>query len=360
MAHMARCTGHQHVRGAWVEASEAAVAYGPPCCSKDGDNFMTRPNSCGTQRTVHSPYMDTGLTVRAKRTWPLAHMGGNACSCLGHVDRLVWRPSHCSIAPFDGERFCAALGRRRLLFIGDSTMQQIASTVMSWAQWSFWPQAANGCADQLAYAPSDTLIHRPLGRLNRGQGLAGALRGFKPDVLVAASGAHIYGEENYQTMLRGVAEILAQLRSPPKLIWATTTGAGCGAEPLADSSPWSLQALWRDLDARSVRTHNWANFSVFDILARHFWSAKDGHANGTCVLDLKPLHQRVDARIESPRRAAYADPGGPKSPHMTAAGEWRKAKRSDGYRDCLHFCAPGPLNLAPALLQQVLEECARG
>ena len=82
---MARCTGHQHVRGAWVEASEAAVAYGPPGCSKDGDNFMTRPNSCGTQRTVHSPYMDTGCTVKAKRTWPLAHMGGNACSCVGHV-----------------------------------------------------------------------------------------------------------------------------------------------------------------------------------------------------------------------------------------------------------------------------------
>ena len=56
----------------------------------------------------------------------------------------------------------------------------------------------------------------------------------------------------------------------------------------------------------------------------------------------------------------YADPGGPRSPKMTAAGEWRKAKRSDGYRDCLHFCAPGPLNLVPALLQQVLEECARG
>ena len=116
MAHMPRCTGHQHVRGAWIEASEPAVAYGPPCCSKDGDNFMARPNSCGTQRTVHSPYMDTGLTVKAKRTWPLAHMGGNACSCVGHVDRLVWRPSHCSIAPFDGEGFCAALGRRRLLF----------------------------------------------------------------------------------------------------------------------------------------------------------------------------------------------------------------------------------------------------
>ena len=41
-------------------------------------------------------------------------------------------------------------------------------------QWAYWPATADltrACADQLAYAPSDTLIMRPLGRLNRGQAL---------------------------------------------------------------------------------------------------------------------------------------------------------------------------------------------
>ena len=43
---------------------------------------------------------------------------------------------------------------------------------MTWVQWAYWPATADltrACADQLAYAPSDTLIMRPLGRLNRGQ-----------------------------------------------------------------------------------------------------------------------------------------------------------------------------------------------
>ena len=60
---------------------------------------------------------------------------------------------------------------------------------MNWVQWAFWPAAADrsrACASQLAYTPSDTLIMRPLGRLNRGQGLRRALRAHRPDILVVS------------------------------------------------------------------------------------------------------------------------------------------------------------------------------
>ena len=78
----------------------------------------------------------------------------------------------------------------------------------------------------------------------------------------------------------------------------------------------------------------------------------------TCLLDLQPLALRTDARIESPRTLAYLDPGSPGQPRPTPAGAWRKTVRRDGYRDCLHFCSPGPLRLVPALLQQMLRGCA--
>ena len=108
--------------------------------------------------------------------------------------------------------------------------------------------------------------------------------------------------------------------------------------------------------------------SGYDAIARKFWAgARAGTGTAArnlraiaraCLLDLQPLALRTDARIESPRALAYVDPGGPGQPAQTPAGAWRKTVRGDGYRDCLHFCSPGPLRLVPALLQQMLQGCA--
>ena len=174
-------------------------------------------------------------------------------------------------------------------------------------------------------------------------------------MVVASAGPHINGEDNYQTLLDGVAADLEVLFNGT-LIWATSTGAGCSVEPLADANEVTRQAMWGDLAARGVRTHNWPNFSAYDKLARAYWPiVRPGRS---CLLELSPLAQRTDARIESPRREGYLDAGGPRIARKTAPGAWRPAKRLDGYRDCLHFCSPGPLRLAPALLQQVLRHCA--
>lgn len=321
------------------------------------------PHYCGTERTAHSEYGDAGGPLVPSRVWPLAHIGGSACSCIGYIDRLVWQPERCRVAPFAGERLCRALGARRLLFVGDSTMQQLAAVVTNHVQWAFWSDRADrslACADRLAYAPSDTLIGESLGRLNRGDALRSLLRSHDPDVLVVSAGAHVHGADRYALMLRTVAEAVREAAArgrAPRVIWSTLLGAGCSVEPLADGSPESRQALWRDLEGRGVRTHNWPNFSAYDALARDFWPATLPKAS--CVLDLQPLALRTDARIESPRRDSYVDPGGPKREKRTGAGQWRASRRRDGYRDCLHFCSPGPLRLVPALLQQLLAGCAK-
>jgi hypothetical protein len=325
---------------------------------------MRIPHYCGTERTAHSQYADKGGIVWASRLWPLAHVGGSACTCLGHIDRFVWQPSRCRVAAFDGEAFCAALGRRRLLFVGDSTMQQLASVVMAHVQWAFWPARANrsaACAHRLGYVPSDTLVGRWLGRLNRGSTLNRTLHQSKPDVVVASAGAHIRGEANFRLMLHEAAEVLTQpLARPPTLIWATLTGAGCSEQPLADRRNRTLHAMFHELaEVRGVRTHNWPEFASFDALATEYWPAR--LPERACVLDLTPLTLRTDARIESPRAETYVDPGGPRVPKRTDAGAWRKTTRTDGYRDCLHFCSPGPLRLVPALLQQRLASgCGAG
>jgi hypothetical protein len=63
----------------------------------------------------------------------------------------------------------------------------------------------------------------------------------------------------------------------------------------------------------------WGEFPQRDAQARAFFSTRPRWR----VLDLQPLHYRVDAHIE---------PG----------------------QDCLHLCIPGPLSVVPPLLHNVL------
>ena len=61
-------------------------------------------------------------------------------------------------------------------------------------------------------------------------------------------------------------------------------------------------------------------------------------ARGVAVVDLEPLHYRVDAHISSP-------------------GTLGKNAFSAAHNqpDCLHLCVPGPLSLFPRLLLHLLE-----
>ena len=48
---------------------------------------------------------------------------------------LLWAPSRCRLRDFSAAAFCAALGDRTLLLVGDSTMQQLASVLMNGLAW---------------------------------------------------------------------------------------------------------------------------------------------------------------------------------------------------------------------------------
>ena len=114
------------------------------------------------------------------------------------------------------------------------------------------------------------------------------------------------GAANFSSLLREVAHA-ARARPRLQLIWATSTPGGCGPRPLESLPPHTPPA---------ELPFQWGEFRQRDAEARAHFAR---HAPAVRVLDLEPLHYRVDAHIK---------PGA----------------------DCLHMCIPGPLSLVPQLL----------
>ena len=88
--------------------------------------------------------------------------------CRGFVDRFEWQPTSCTLPQWNAKRFCAVLGGRRVLFVGDSTVEQVAGVLQAQVQWDHWNTRSRSCASQIALASSDTLVKRDFGRFNRG------------------------------------------------------------------------------------------------------------------------------------------------------------------------------------------------
>ena len=96
----------------------------------------------------------------------------------------------------------AVLGGRRLLFIGDSTMQQAAATLANLVEWE-----SADCAGQLYFGGSDTLVHREFGAFNRGPDWTEWVEAYRPDLVVVSAGAHIYNQSNFKEVLNAVADV---------------------------------------------------------------------------------------------------------------------------------------------------------
>lgn len=346
---MPRCDPSQPHAGEWRLVLPSSSRPRPPCCGRDNNAFLRDAHACGTehQRTFKPTRGKYALQSPKHGDWPLAHVGGHACTCRGFKDELEWRPSSCDLPAFDARRFCSVLAGRSVLFVGDSTVEQAASVLMATLQMDYWGTGETSCAHSIAVADSDTLVRREYGsRFNRGWTmLEAAQEARSPSIIVASAGAHIYGRDNFSEMLRHVASHRRRLANGSSFVWMTTLPGGCAPRALV-SSPSGTHGFWEALGARNAKLWNWPELESFAQLARNFW-AKTGRQ--ALVLDTSPLLTRVDAHVGSPRGAeaiAWAN-----ASVIAAAARRPFTPR----RDCVHWCVPGPLSLVPRLLLNLLE-----
>ena len=154
---MERCNPASPHAGAWVarhrpychRARHAAAGTATPICKirkNCGSDRQRSPRRIHGSYPLHTPLSDS----------PLAHIGGHACTCQGFVDGLEWRPSSCELPSFDPRKFCQLLNGRRMLFIGDSTVEQAASVLMNSVQMGYWGTGETSCATSISMWPTRT------------------------------------------------------------------------------------------------------------------------------------------------------------------------------------------------------------
>ena len=148
-------------------------------------------------------------------------------ACPDFIDEYAWR-SPIMIIPenkttFNAEDTCRVLGNNTVLLIGDSTMQQFFTTLV---------HLLTNCHTQLVFEPSDTLVGRAYGRMNRGKKWADCVRQHKPDIVIVTVGAHIYTDDNsfmgiVHEVLYDMQHMQQESNSSLKFAWKTQSPGGC-------------------------------------------------------------------------------------------------------------------------------------
>ena len=243
----------------------------PPCCAWDeAERALNDPRYCNA--SGWNPEAYAGLPHS------LAYSGGHSCACTTSQN-LTFHSQH--LPAWNAARFCALLGgRRRIMLVGDSTMQQTASALMSLLAFT-----GGGCQTQILFGLSDTLVGRAFGLGNRGQRWTEWARRLAPgDVLVLSAGPHLMLPAAFEAVLDEVLREHNASFGHLRLAWRSQFPGGCG--------PGVSDA------------YNYRHYRGWDRRAR---------ARAPAFIDLTPLYARHDAHVGS----------APHSPYPS---------------DCQHFC----------------------
>lgn len=306
--------------GEWIEVINHTFAS-PVCCEVDG--------------VAISPMVDSGPTL-GSQTEQCSQDGYiaqsvNGCKCDDFLDTYEW--SSPALDPiFDPNTTCRLLGNRRVVLIGDSTMEQAAITLIN----SLVP--GGGCHHQLSYHSADTLVRRDFGAMNRGKHFTDIVHELKPDIAIVTVGAHI--AHNYSLYMSIVGEVIHDMEEIKRLWgnnitfgWKTQQPGGCLPNIAYPKNPSMVASTYLNNDSATHLSYNHGQFYQWDeMLITRLEEIKMPY------LDLRMLYSRMDG-------------------HISSRGKMVKYfGRKEEYVDCLHMCTPGPLDVVARLFYRFLLE----
>lgn len=309
------CQLGRHFPGKWEEIPDNdpyRVELDWPCCGWDNAHWGKHPE-CGNATAVGA---EKALNSAFVPKEDYAKVGGNGCAC--NEKNLIsarWVPDDCRLWRWKKKSFCQLLGRRKIMFIGDSTMQQTAAVVMN--------AVYGDCHRSIAFGMSDTLMGRSLGAMNRGRPWSDWVKEFNPDIAVLSTGAHIKTAD-FRALLQEIYSNFSRFPET-RFIWKTQNPGGCDSKMQVDFK----DNFWTNYSGHGdAKRFGWDQFMDRDITAIDFFQRTP-----VSILDVRPLYFRTDAHPGS-----YPD---------TAS-----------VIDCLHFCchSRGPLHLIPILLRHTLAD----
>ncbi|KAL7467269.1 hypothetical protein ACHAXS_007519 [Conticribra weissflogii] len=295
------------IMGEWEFVGSNRSFAAPVCCGGDetniGEECSEKPNSL-----VFSGNADS--TFR--------RMAGNGCKCSNFTDQYIWRSPDLSTS-FDPIETCSLLGGQNVLLVGDSTMAQTATTLMN-------ALVPGRCQTQITLGKSDTLVGRPYGHWNRGNPWIEYVKRLRPEIVFVTVGAHISDDKAFREV---VDEVLYDMKemlinktfANTIFAWKTQQPGGCTQDILFPHHPASF-ANENISDFLELK-YNWRQFYQRDL----FLISRLQQV-GIPYLDMRMLYSRTDAHVSS--------------------------RGNKAYRDCLHLCSPGPLDIVAQLFHQFL------
>ena len=378
-----------------------------PICRMDGDHLDGRWLQTCDPRIIKRP--DHFAYLRALPT-VLGWYDYRICYRQSATERMrtlqaiswSWRPKSCALTPVSGEVFDRWLGRRTLLFVGDSLSAQNFYSLI----WLLG-DAVESHADIHGVSPEERSRQRPRSvqemdkcasnvgneggflseaRLRGGGRIVKILRhaafvdelyklesvwwsGWlkQADIVILNVGHHYHvvdkGFHKYDKLARVATKSLEQLMKPSaQLVFRTTNIGHLGCEnasrPLRSRrDAWALLAedpnVWAWQPKRSGTDffkdkYSWRGPPLFE----HAWSAAvaDTRSLGErfTYLNVSFLDARPDGHVATSMR------------YSSSTGRFGNKQKVEFPIDCLHYCYPGPSDyLALSLYNLLLNNPAR-
>jgi len=268
--------------------------------------------SSNSNEVTHNPFLlEQGDVIYN------AQCGDDCCICdreentrYNATDRELyqWIPNQCYLIQWNADLFCKLLGNRKILFVGDSTMQQTASTLMSMIT-----TGRAACAPQITYGWSTHLVYSRFKN-----NLKDFIERSDADIVILTAGAHLKEIGDVWGIFMALEEDIRVLRLNKKntqLIWKTQNPGHLNCHMLHKPLSWNEHSPYEN----DTDKYNWKEFKKYDDIAREYTKLLN-----ISIIDMSPLYLRPDGHVYGIKE------------------------------DCLHYCQPGPLNLFSQLLLQKL------
>jgi len=356
------CTGNQHKLGEWRlpdDYSQKPKSF--VCCGGGHRTTVSRPRlDFDEVNDILRSQGKAGGICHENHTIPLAvHQGmvglnsqcsDDCCACdrrggtrfnVTRRESYIWVPSNCRLRDWSAQLFCQVLGGKRLLVMGDSTMQQSFATLTSMVS-----SEGGKCVTDIYYGHSTHLMTSKF-RNN----VPDLVRLVQPHIVVLSAGAHFTDMGDIEAIFGELTKAMPFLRAAhsdnataapwARFIWKSQSPGHVDCEASPGPLPSDYQSKLSPQEAEKNRAndrYNWQLFRSLDEFAERKCSSDP--SLGFEFLDMSLLYLRPDGHV--------------------SALEGDTAQHTEKI-DCLHYCMPGPLNIfSQLLLHRLLDDSFNG
>lgn len=331
------CLDNEYTVGKWIYNNDSSLTKNFICCQATNNDYM---------QPLCVPNLEKKGFVGSSEGYMLFH--DDVCSCdreqgtrfkLSERERYQWSPSTCTLLEWDAAQFCEILGDRKILFLGDSSNGHSAITLVNMIN-----DADEICSENIQFISMPLLGLSILSPTD----ITDLKKEF-PEFIIASAGHHFHedtGKEDFNNAFDKFISTLVDLHSQ------STHTKGAKKHP--------FHFMWKSINPPHIHCNKYPEPTTERVPFLHsmdpqckwdWFDTYDEHARNATVAD--SISGSSTAFTTASTTATVGAASGPRMSYIDMSP---LLYRPDAHPkdDCLHYCAPGPLDIFPRLLLQRL------